>query len=86
MGERKKKLLHDPLASPEEAKSTLEEKPEEDPEKYRRATFMIKEALLDKLKNYCYTERITQREALEKALSALLDGVKDDELIERPKR
>ncbi len=53
---------------------------------YTRATFMIRKDQLEKLKNYCYTERITQKEAVEKALLLLFKGVKESDLINRPEK
>ena len=62
-------------------------KAKEAPEsKYIRATFMIREDLLEKLKDYCYTERITQKDALEKALCKMLDKVNDSDLLKKPKK
>lgn len=54
--------------------------------KNTRATFLIREDLLEKLKNYCYTERITQKEGLERALGLLFRKVNEADLLERPKK
>lgn len=35
---------------------------------WTRATFIVRRDLLDKLKDYAYTERVTMKEALENAL------------------
>lgn len=48
---------------------------------WTRSTFILREDLLDKLKNYAYTERITLKEALEEALEDFLADKKG--LIDR---
>ena len=54
--------------------------------KSTRATFMIREDLLEKLKDYCYTERITQKEGLERALGLLFRKVNEEDLLKRPEK
>lgn len=51
---------------------------------YQRMTFIIRKDLLDKLRDYCYTERISQKEGLERALVAYLED--KDELVTHPER
>ncbi len=51
---------------------------------YQRMTFIVRKDLLDKLRDYCYTERISQKEGLERALSSLLDNETD--LVSHPER
>lgn len=41
---------------------------------WTRATFIIRDDLLETLKNYAYTERITVKEALEDALEDFLEA------------
>lgn len=41
-------------------------------EEWTRATFIVRRDLLDKLKDYAYTERVTLKEALENALDNFL--------------
>lgn len=43
------------------------------PEDWTRATFIVRVELLNKLKDYAYTKRITLKEALNIALKNLLD-------------
>ena len=43
------------------------------PEDWTRATFIVRVELLNKLKDYAYTKRITLKEALDIALKNLLD-------------
>ena len=47
------------------------------PEDWTRATFIVKVEQLEKLKDYAYTERLTLKEALDKALGAFLDDKND---------
>jgi hypothetical protein len=51
---------------------------------YVTASFRIRKDILEKLKDYCYTERLTQKQAIEKALSEMLDKIDDAELLKRP--
>ena len=44
---------------------------------WTRATFIVRKGHLEKLKDYAYTERLTLKEALDKALGALLDDKND---------
>ena len=53
---------------------------------YMRMTFIIRRDLMAKLRDYCFTERISQKEGLERALLKLFDDVSEDELIQRPER
>ncbi len=46
------------------------------PEHWTRATFIVQEDLLDTLKDYAYTERITIRDAVQEALTQYLQGKK----------
>lgn len=51
---------------------------------YQRMTFIVKKDLLDKLRDYCYTERISQKVGLERALSSFLED--KDDLVTHPER
>lgn len=42
------------------------------PEDWTRATFIVRVAQLEKLKDYAYTERLTLKESLDAALDAFL--------------
>lgn len=44
---------------------------------WTRATFVVRKGHLEKLKDYAYTERLTLKEALDKALGAFLDDKND---------
>lgn len=44
---------------------------------WTRATFIVRKGYLEKLKDYAYTERLTLKEALDKALGAFLDDKND---------
>ena len=46
-------------------------------EKWTRATFIVRRDLLNKLKDYAYTERVTLKEALENALHNFLKDKED---------
>ena len=62
----------------------LEQKKRKKEDNYQRMTFIVRKDLLDKLRDYCYTERISQKEGLERALSSLLDNETD--LVAHPER
>ncbi len=49
-------------------------------EGYTRATFIVREDLLKKLKDYAYTERETLKDVVNKMIAQFLDG---KEIIER---
>ena len=51
---------------------------------YQRMTFIIRRDLMDKIRDYCYTERISQKEGLERALVSFLEDKKD--LVTHPER
>ena len=82
----KRTLGDDPLFKPAKAPAKAPEKKSVPSGKSTRATFMIKEDLLEKLKDYCYTERITQKEGLERALDLLFRKVKEEDLLKRPEK
>jgi hypothetical protein len=46
------------------------------PEHWTRATFIVREDLLDTLKDYAYTQRLTIRDVMQEALTAYLHGKK----------
>ena len=84
-----KKLINsNPLmqeAEPEEI--TAQAEPEE--EATVVTTFKIREPLLKKFRNYCYTERLEFKEGLDLMLSEFLDKIDDGELLEyreKPKK
>lgn len=47
------------------------------PEDWTRATFIVRVSLLEKLKDFAYTERISIKEALDSALELFLQDVDD---------
>lgn len=50
-------------------------------DEYQRMTFIVRKDLLEKLRNYCYTERLSQKDGLERALSEFLDEKKDSSRV-----
>ena len=48
-------------------------------ENWTRATFIVREDILEKFKDYAYTERLTHKELI----NILEDYLKDKEIIER---
>ena len=48
-------------------------KKKEEEKGYQRQTFVITKTLLERLKNYCHENRVTQRDVLENALIKYLD-------------
>lgn len=66
---------------PKEEKSTYEKSSKEGLKgNWTRATFIVREDKLKKLKDYAYTERISIKEAVDKMLDEFL---KDKKVIER---
>ena len=65
----------------------LEQRKRNREDDYQRMTFIIRKDLLNKLRDYCYTERVSQKVGLEQALVAFFE---DKELLfthpERPKQ
>lgn len=62
----------------------LEQRKKYHEDDYSRMTFIVKRDLLDKLRDYCYTERISQKVGLERALVAFLED--KDDLVPHPVR
>lgn len=62
----------------------LEQRKRSREDDYQRMTFIIRKDLLDKLRDYCYTERMSQKEGLERALEAFLED--KDDLVTHPER
>lgn len=62
----------------------LEQRKRNREDDYQRMTFIIKRDILDKLRDYCYTERVSQKEGLERALVAFLGD--KEELVAHPER
>lgn len=48
---------------------------------WTRATFIVRVAYLEKLKDYAYTMRIPYKKAVDRALAAFLDSVDDGSLL-----
>lgn len=57
-----------------------------DADQFTTASFKIRKAYLKKLKDYAYTERLEQKEALDQALEAFLGKIKDENLLECPEK
>lgn len=62
----------------------LEQRKKNREDEYQRMTFIIRKDLLDKLRDYCYTERLSQKEGLEQALVSFLEDKGD--LVSHPER
>ena len=62
----------------------LEQRKKSQEDDYSRMTFIVRKDLLDKLRDYCYTERISQKVGLERALVAFLED--KDDLVSHPER
>ena len=87
----KRALGNDPLCSstkkgPAKAPAEAPQKKAEATGKKTSATFRIRDDLLQKLKDYCYTERISQGEGIERALDLLFRKVKEEDLLKRPEK
>ena len=53
---------------------------------YQRMTFIVRRDLLERLRDYCYTERISQKEGLEEALVSFFADKDSKKLVKKPKR
>ena len=53
---------------------------------YQRMTFIVRRDLLERLRDYCYTERISQKEGLEEALVSFFADKDSKNLVKKPKR
>ena len=62
----------------------LEQRKRNREDEYQRMTFIVRKDLLDKLRDYCYTERISQKDGLERALVQFLENKED--LFSHPER
>lgn len=80
------KMGSDPLFNLEQEQEIKKQDSRRDPEldKYTRMTFIIRKDLLNKFRDYAYTERIEQKEAINTILEEYL-GNKTD-LLEAPKK
>ena len=58
-------------------------KPKKEPDP--RATFVVDRDLLERFKDYCYTQRISQSAGINEAIRMLLKNVKDEDLLKRPR-
>ena len=83
------RIKNNPLDKADWINETPEEKPKEKKSKskkglptgWTRATFIVEEDLLDKLKNLAYTNRTAIKDEINAALEEYL---KDKEIIKRP--
>lgn len=62
----------------------LEQRKKNREDDYQRMTFIIKKDILARLRDYCFTERISQKEALEKILVEFLEDKGD--LLSHPEK
>lgn len=62
----------------------FEKKKREQNDDFQRMTFIVRKDLLDKFRDFCYTERLSQKDGLEVILSEFLKNKKN--LIEHPER
>ena len=77
---------NDPLFNAEEVAEIKKQTTVKDPtlDKYTRMTFIVRKDLLEKLRDYAYTERIDQKEAINQALEHFLKNKKD--LLKAPEK
>ena len=64
--------------------SQLEQRKKNREDDFQRMTFIVRKDLLDKFRDFCYTERLSQKEGLERVLSAFLEDKED--LVKHPTR
>ena len=82
--EEKLEAVKKTLADMKHEDRKLEQRKRNHEDDYQRMTFIVRKDLLSKLRDYCYTERVSQKEALEDALVAFLEG--KEELVSHPER
>lgn len=87
-----KALGKNPLLAPEE-EPVLTEKDiatiraaVSDVDQFTTASFKIRKSYLKKLRDYAFTNRLEQKEALDQILGAFLDEIDDGELLEYPEK
>lgn len=78
------KLGNNPLFSNDDIKTIKQANTDPTLDEYTRMTFIVKKELLDKLRDYAYTERIDLKEAINTALDSFLKNKKD--LLKAPER
>lgn len=57
-----------------------------DVDDFTTASFKVRKEYLKKLRNYAFTNRLEQKEALDQILGAFLDTIDDSELLEFPEK
>lgn len=72
------------LSSMKHEVKKLEQRKRNREDEYQRMTFIVRKDLLGKLRDYCYTERLSQKDGLERALVAFLEDKED--LVSHPER
>ena len=60
--------------------------PQSDVDDFTTASFKIRKTHLKKLRDYAFTNRLEQKEALDQILGAFLDQIDDSELMEYPEK
>lgn len=57
-----------------------------DVDDFTTASFKVRKEYLKKLRDYAFTNRLEQKEALDQILGAFLDQIDDSELMEYPEK
>jgi len=78
------KLSNNPLFSEEDIKTIKKATADPTLDEYTRMTFIVKKELLDKLRDYAYTERVDLKQAINTALEVFLTDKTD--LLKAPER
>lgn len=79
--EKQRGSYRSPAGRPQTIKREYEKSSQEGlPENWTRATFIVREDLLEKLKDLAYTERCSLKELINEMIAQYLDG---KEIIER---
>ena len=86
-------LGNNPLLKAEEQEPVLSEQDVEairsaasDVDDFTTASFKIRKTYLKKLRDYAFTNRLEQKEALDNALGFFLNQIDDAELLEYPEK
>ena len=80
-------LMKEPVEEPVFTEKELEALKEiHNVEDFVTMSFKIRKGYLKKLRDYAYTERLSMKDALDNALTAFLDTIKDEDLLESPER
>ena len=74
----------EPVLTEEDVATIIRER--SDVEEFTTASFKVRKTYLKKLRDYAFTNRLEQKEALDEILAAFLDEIDDSTLMEYPEK